>query len=123
MNNANMHYYICDDITYVDNDQYYTMDYTTGYSDFMDEYYKPGTLPFVCTNEFMYNGISVGGSGYVIGFSDYPGVVMVYVMLDDINVFSHELAHIFHAQHTHGKYAFPGEPCWDGGWDDPVIPP
>ncbi len=108
------------EINYIDDDSLF--DWTNG--DDNELLFSYGYCPFA-VNAYLTGTVrsgdrEVGGIGSGLG-NQQAFVVVKYDYLGDGELMAHELGHVFHLRHTHGKYNFDLEDCGYDAWDDEFI--
>ncbi|MFT4663751.1 MAG: PKD repeat protein [Gammaproteobacteria bacterium] len=97
--NANMQFYICDGINYIDDDTYYDFDA----SDEAALHAAHGVANLI--NIYFCNSVGSGASAYC-GYAYYPGGTDL-IMMDNScamngSTLPHEMGHFYSLRHTHG---------------------
>jgi PKD repeat protein len=97
--NANMQFYLCDGINYIDDDTYYDFDA----SDEAALHAAHGITNLI--NIYFCNSVGSGSSAYC-GYAYYPGGTDL-IMMDNScalngSTLSHEMGHFYSLRHTHG---------------------
>ncbi|MEY8848457.1 T9SS type A sorting domain-containing protein [Psychroserpens sp. XS_ASV72] len=106
--NANMYFYLCEGINYIDNSTYY--DYVDSSEAAMTGTYNVNGL----INIYFANSVTRASSGSAIcGYAYYPGGPDVIVMDNSCalngSTLAHEMGHFFSLRHTHGSSSIPDE--------------
>jgi PKD repeat protein len=100
--NANMQFYICDGINYIDDSNYY---------DFVDTDETALTSANNVTNliNIYFTNSATSGGNPVCGYAYYPGgpdtIIMVNSCALNGSTLAHEMGHFFSLRHTHGGTA------------------
>jgi len=108
------------EINYIDDDNLF--DWTNGDDNELLFSYDP--CPFA-VNAYLTGTVrsgdrEVGGIGSGLG-NQHAFVVVKYDYLGDGELMAHEIGHVFHLRHTHGKYNFDLEDCSGEAWEDEFI--
>ncbi|UYZ57763.1 GEVED domain-containing protein [Hymenobacter latericus] len=93
--NANVQFYACGQVRYINSDQYYDFDYHTDDSALGAAYDQSGVI-----NIYSTKNINVGGFGSAGGYAIGQRVLLTNGMLGDHNLVQHELGHVLGLPHT-----------------------
>lgn len=98
---ANMEFYICGDINYIDSDKYYQA--TQAESDQMwQAYNEPNVI-----NVYSVQALNSFSGSSLCGYAYYPGgpetIVLKNSCTTNPSTFAHEMGHFFGLRHTHGN--------------------
>lgn len=101
--NANMQFYICDGINYIDNSTYYNFD-NADEATMTGAYNVTGLI-----NIYFANSATSSSGASVCGYAYYPGgpdtIIMVNSCALNGSTLAHEMGHFFSLRHTHGGTA------------------
>lgn len=106
--NANMQFYLCQGVNYIDNSAYYN--YVDSSEDVMTNTYNVDGL----INIYFAESVTRSSSGNTIcGYAFYPGgpdtIIMDNSCAQNGSTLSHEMGHFFNLRHTHGSSSIPNE--------------
>lgn len=118
---SNIYFYFCPDTNVIDDSTYFNFDYETEWHDLFDKYRNPHAINVFMVDFIKFFDGSAGGLGSGLGHK-YEGIILRYDMIGYNTVFTHEMGHVFHLRHTHGKYNWELSDCANDSWDDPFIP-
>ena len=97
--NANMQFYLCGGVNYIDNSTYYDFD-SSDEAAMTGPNNDPNNI-----NIYFMNSATSGGNA-VCGYAYYPGgpntIIMVNSCADNGSTLSHEMGHFYSVIHTHG---------------------
>ena len=98
--NANMQFYLCDGINYIDDDDYYNFNA----SDESAMHTAHGQTNLI--NIYFCNTVTSSGGSSLCGYAYYPGGPDVILMKNSCAVngstLAHEMGHFYSCRHTHG---------------------
>jgi parallel beta-helix repeat protein len=118
--NVGVFFTVCDEINYINSDLFYYFDNDTENDLLFEEAYQTRCINMYFMDSLYSSGRSVGGLGYGMGYF-HDAVMIDYDILGNNITMAHELGHVFHLYHTHGRWSFPDSECSTGLWDDPYI--
>ena len=119
--NANLVFKYCPEVEYIDDSTYYNYEYETENDALFGTHNEPHAINVYFAGNVSFQGGSVGGLGSGIGYI-YEGIIMDYDAVGSGITYTHEMGHVFHLRHTHGKYNWNLTDCNGDSWDDLVIP-
>ncbi|WP_160328144.1 GEVED domain-containing protein [Solirubrum puertoriconensis] len=93
--NANVQFYACGQVRYINSDQYYDFDYGTDDGPLAAAYDESGVINIYCTKN-----ISIGGFGGAGGYAIERRVLLANNAIGDHNLVQHELGHVLGLPHT-----------------------
>lgn len=99
--NANMQFYLCDGINYIDDDDYYNFNA----SDESAMHAAHGVTNLI--NIYFCNTVTSSGGSSLCGYAYYPGGPDIILMKNSCAVngstLAHEMGHFYSCRHTHGS--------------------
>ena len=99
--NANMKFYLCDGINYIDNSTYYNFVQSDEYA-LTSSHGVSGLI-----NIYFANKVTSSGGDSLCGYAYYPGGPNTIVMENSCTIngstLSHEMGHFYSLRHTHGE--------------------
>lgn len=99
-----MSFYLCEDINYIDNSEYYTFDKSEE-NDLANSTEVIQVINIYYVNSIQNNGDAVGGYAYIpYSYRPYTSSLnRVLIANTDANTLIHEIGHFFSLPHTHGN--------------------
>lgn len=119
--NANIVFKYCDEVGYIDNSTFYDFEYADDNGPLYGTFSEPHAVNVYIAGSVSLYGNGVGGLGSGLGW-EYEGITMDQSVIGNGKTYTHEMGHVFHLYHTHGKYNWELTDCDGDNWDDPVIP-